>query len=56
MANVTHLRSQVIQPDSQDIKEANIPLDENIIIKTLRLANKVLSLDLMRIWIKKCRP
>lgn len=40
----------------KELKETNIPLKETYINKALRLVNKTMSEDLIRAWIKKCRP
>ena len=40
----------------KDIKATNLPLKEPILDKALRLINKTMSEDLIRSWIKKCRP
>lgn len=40
----------------KEIKETNIPLKEDIILKAFRLINKTVSEELIRQWIIKNRP
>jgi ribosome recycling factor len=39
----------------KELKESNIPLEEESINKTLRLINKTMSTEIIKNWIRKCR-
>eukprot|EP00350_Pseudokeronopsis_sp_OXSARD2_P001564 CAMPEP_0170567122 /NCGR_PEP_ID=MMETSP0211-20121228/80280_1 /TAXON_ID=311385 /ORGANISM="Pseudokeronopsis sp., Strain OXSARD2" /LENGTH=189 /DNA_ID=CAMNT_0010888497 /DNA_START=307 /DNA_END=876 /DNA_ORIENTATION=- len=39
----------------KELKCSNIPLNETIILRTLRLINKTISEEVLKYWIKKCR-